>query len=334
MYKREFDNLLKSRIPQATLLYGECNFLIDYYGKKIKKSIMQKGSVDIFSFYFDEYNSKSIDNILSQQSLFSNSSLVIIKMDSMKVSTKKTKTNDFKEFLNILKTNKTDYLIVEFYNNGLLSYSKDAKALSALFNSQDFINVRFFNPNQKEAMEILQSSAKELKININPSNLLYLYELQNNELGICVNELQKFVVFEEEILKSHIDRLCYGLFTNSIDELCDTMLLRGDYITIISKIEERGIADMDIITAMQNYFYRLFLFFSYIKTNGRFNSKDVLGYVLPKDLEEKYVRFATRLKESQYLQIFRTLNNWRFLSISGKEKNCFPNLIKIQAIIK
>ncbi|WP_181646781.1 DNA polymerase III subunit delta [Helicobacter sp. 16-1353] len=334
MYKKEFDNLLKSRIPQATLLYGECNFLIDYYGKKIKNAIIEKESVDIFSFYFDEYNSKAINDIFSQPSLFSNTSLVIIKMDSLKLGIRKTKTDDIKQFLKILKTNTANYLIIEFYNDNSMAYKRDTKTLSALFNSQDSINVRFFNPNQKEAIEILQNCANELGININQTNLLYLYGIQNNEIGICVNELQKFTIFDKEITKATIDELCYGLFTNSIDELCDTMLLRGDYVKIFTKIEEKGITDIDIITAMHNYFYRLFLFFSYIKSNGRCSSKDVLGYALPRDIEEKYIRFATRLRESQYLQIFRTLNNWRFLSVSGKDKNCFPNLIKIQAIIK
>lgn len=333
MYKKEFDATLKNRIPKATLLYGECDFLIDYYGKKIKNAIVQNSSVDVFSFYFDEYNSKSINDIFTQQSLFSSASLVIIKMDSIKSSTRQTKVNDFKEFIKILQAGTTNYLIIEFYNNSK-TYSKDTKTLSALFNSQDFINVRFFNPNQREAIDILQGFANTLGVNINQSNLEYLYEIQNNELGICVNELQKFIVFDEEITKATIDKLCYGLFTNSIDELCDTMLLRGDYLKIIAKLDEKGIVDMDIISAMQSYFYRLFLFFSCIKTSYKPSSKDALGYALPKDLETKYIKFAMMLKESQYLQIFKTLNNWRFLSVSGKDKNPLTNLIKIQAIIK
>ena len=332
MYKKDLDNLLKSSIPKASFLYGECDFLIDYYGKKIKNKIIQNGDIDIFSFYFDEYNKNAIIDIFDQQSLFAASSLVCIKIDSTKI--KKGKNNDFKELLEILKNNPQNYLIIEFYNNGSQSYTKDSKALALFFNNNDFINTRFFKPNPKEALEILQDCANLSKIKINQTNLAYLYGLQNQELGISVNELKKFIIFDREITKNDIDTLSYGLFTNTIDELCDALLARREYIKILIKLEESGISDMDIINTMQIYFYRLFLFFSHIKISGKHNSQDVLGYALPKDIENKYVQFATRLKESQYLEIFRTLNNWRYLSISGKEKNYLPNLIKIQAIIK
>lgn len=330
MYKKELDNLLKSNIPKASFLYGECDFLIDFYGKKIKNLITKDNEADVFSFYFDEYNKNLIIDLLSQQSLFATFSLIYIKLDSTKIK----KSSDFKELLNTLKNNPQNYIIIEFYNNGSQNYAKDSKTIAAYFNNSDFVNVRFFKPNIKEALEILQDSAKKYHINISQTNLTYLYEIQNHELGICVNELQKFVVFDREITKADIDTLCYGLFTNTIDELCDTLLARRDYIKILIKLEEHGISDMDIINNMYGYFYKLFLFFSNIKTNGIYNSKDVLGYALPKNIEDKYVQFATRLKESQYLEIFKTLNNWRLFSITGKEKNYLPNLIKIQAIIK
>ena len=85
MYKKDLDNLLKSSIPKASFLYGECDFLIDYYGKKIKNAIIKNGDIDIFSFYFDEYNKNTIIDIFGQQSLFATFSLVYIKIDSAKI---------------------------------------------------------------------------------------------------------------------------------------------------------------------------------------------------------------------------------------------------------
>lgn len=338
MYKKEFDNLLEQStktnvIPNGFFLYGESDFLIDYYGKKVKNLILKhNSSIDIFSFYFDEYNANKIIDIFSQPSLFCESILIIVKLDSAKAIRKKAKNNDFKEFLEVLK-NTSNYLIVEFYDS-LSVHTKDTKTLSSLFNTKAFINVRFFNPNQKEALEILQKISSSLNLNINIANLLYIYEIQHCDLGLCANEFKKFIIFDKEITRDIIDSLCYGLFAHNIDELCESLLSRGDYLKIISKIDEKGINDIDLIMSMQNYFYRLFLFFAHIKTNGRFNSIEVLGYKLPRELEEKYVRFATKLKEEQYLAIFKTLCQWRTRIIEGKEKNYLPNLIKIQAIIK
>lgn len=334
MYKKEFDTLLNRKIPLATLLYGECNFFIQYYGKKIKALLKHKCDIETHSFYFDEYDSGAINEILTQQSLFASTSLVILRIDSLKLSPKRTKAADIKDFLANLNANANCYLVIEFYDNGGQNYSKETKTLSNLFQTNEYVNVRFFNPNQKEAMEILQAYAKKLSLHISPTNLLYLYETQNNEIEFCVNELQKFTIFESEITKADIDRLSYGLFTHTIDELCDTIILRGDYLKIVAKIDEQGISDMDIIETMQRYFYRLFLFFSTIKSNGTYNSKEILGHALPKHIEEKYARLATRLKESQYLRIFRLLNDWRCQNISGKSRNYFSHLINLQEIIK
>lgn len=330
MYKKDFDVLLKDSAPKASFLWGECDFFINFYGTKIKNLVKNANGADIFSFYFEEYDSNMIIEILSQQSLFSTSSLVSLKLNKMKDSIKK----DIVRFLDIIKRNPHNYLIIEFYNDDSSDYGKAAKALSAIFNTKDFVSVRFFNPYPKEALEILRYFAKENSLKIGDLELNHLYEIQNHNIGICVNELQKFAVFSDEITKDIIDKISYGLYTNSIEELCEALLTKGDYQKILAKIQEEGVADMDLIRALQGYFYRLFLFFAYAKTNGEVNSTKILKYALPKQIEQKYTNFALRLREMQYLGIFALLNEWRSNAISGKDKNSFANLIKLQALLK
>lgn len=330
MYKKDFDSLLKLATPKAILLWGECDFFIDFYATKIKNLIKNNGAVDIFPLYFEEYNATTIIEILSQQSLFSNSSLVLVKLNKIKESTKK----DIAKFTDILKRNPNNYLIIEFYNDDSPEYGRNAKALSALFNSKDFVNVRFFNPTINEATAILRDFATQYGLKIADPTLHHLYDRQNQNLGICVNELQKFALCEGIIDNEIVDRLSYGLSAKSIEELCETMLNRGDYLKVLSKIEEEGLNDMDLIRALQGYFYRLFQFFAYIKANGRVDSTKILKYALPKQIEQKYANFAIKLREAQYLGIFALLNEWRVNAISGKDKNSFANLIKLQAIIR
>lgn len=330
MYKKDFDTLLKSSIPKASLLWGECDFFINFYGTHIKNLIKTANEVDIFPLYFEEYNANTIIEILSQQSLFSTSSLVRLKLNKIKDSTKK----DIGRFLEIIKRNPHNYFIIEFYNEDSSDYGRVGKAISAIFNTKDFVSVRFFNPNPKEALEILRHFAKQNALKISDLELNYLYEIQNHNVGICVNELQKFTIFDTEITKDTIDKLSYGLYTNSIEELCEALLNKSDYLKILAKVQEEGLQDMDLIRALQGYFYRLFLFFAYIKTNGEVNSSKILKYALPKQIEQKYANFAVRLREMQYLGIFAVLNEWRSNVISGKDKNSFANLIKLQAILK
>ncbi|RDU65113.1 DNA polymerase III subunit delta [Helicobacter sp. MIT 14-3879] len=334
MYKKDFDILLQTQIPQATFLYGECDFLINFYSNKIRDLIKKDNQIDIFSFYFEEYNPPMIRDLLSQQSLFSSISLIIIKLYKIKDYKKKPKDTEIFSFLEILKNNQTSYLIIEFYNEDSIDYIRASKAISSLFNTQKFVSVRFFNPTQKEALDLLKHCAMSLKLKISDVALNYLYEIQNKDLSLCVNELNKFVVISEEITKEIINQLSYGLYTNSIEEFCEALLDKGDYLKIIAKIEEEGVQDIDFIRSLQGYFYRLFLFFAYIKQNGNVNSNEILGHSLPKQAEEKYTRYAMKLREAQYLGIFWILNEWRSNIINGKEKNSFANLIKLQAIIK
>ncbi|MGX2983576.1 DNA polymerase III subunit delta [Helicobacter sp. 23-1045] len=330
MYKKDFDSLLKNALPKASLLWGECDFFINFYATKIKNLIKNNGAVDIFPLYFEEYNANQIIEILSQQSLFSNASLVDLKINKIKESTKK----DISKFLQILKRNPNNYLIIEFYSDDSMDYSKNARALSALFNSNEFAAVRFFNPSQKEAIEILRYFSAESALKISDLTLNHLYEMQNYNLQICANELQKFSVFEGEITKELVDKLSYGLHAKGVDELCEALLNKDDYLEILSKMQEEGLQDMDLIRALQGYFYRLFQFFAYIKANGRVDCAKILKYALPKHIETKYTNFAMRLREPQYLGIFALLNEWRVNAISGKDKNSFANLIKLQAILR
>lgn len=330
MYKKDFDILLKNATPKAVLLWGECDFFINFYGAKLKNLIKNNGEVDIFPLYFEEYDANLITQILAQQSLFSSATLVLLKLNKIKDSAKK----EIAKFLEILKRNPQNYLIIEFYSDESSEYGRSAKALSALFNSKDFVSVRFFAPNEREAMQILREIASENGVKIGDLELNYLYEIQNRNISICANELQKFTIYTGEITKDLIDKLSYGLYTNSIDELCEAMLNKGDYLKVLAKMQEEGLADMDLVRALQAYFYRLFQFFAYIKENGRVDSAKILKYALPKQIEQKYANFAIKLREAQYLGIFALLNEWRCNVILGKDKNSFANLIKLQAILK
>lgn len=333
MYKKDFDALLKGAIPKAALLWGECDFFINFYATKLKNLIKNNGDADIFPLYFEEYDANMVVQILSQQSLFSNASLVILKLNKIKDSAKK----EIAKFLEILKRNPQNYLIIEFYSDESSEYGRSAKALSALFNSKDFVSVRFFAPSNWEATQILREIAGENGVKIGDLELNYLYEIQNHNIGICANELQKLAIYTGEITKDLIDKLSYGLYTNSIDELCEAMLNRGDYVKVLAKIEEEGLADMDLVRALQGYFYRLFIFFACGGANGSIDSAKIakiLRYAPPKHIMEKYTNLAFRIREAQYLGIFALLNEWRTNVISGKDKNSFANLIKLQAILK
>lgn len=328
MYKNEFNKLIQNKIPNAVLMYGECKFSIELCSNELQKCIKE---ADIFKFYFNEYDARSINETLNNPSLFSNKTLVVLKIDSINNKL----LSDIKTFLNSIKKNYKSYLIIEFYNNGDSSkYNSGAKTLSKLFNNSEFVFVRFFRLKHSDAIEVLLKQAKGLNLNINTKNLAYLYEMQKHQIELCSKELSKLSILNKEITKNDIDEICYGVYTNSIEELCEALMDRKNYIQIAKRLEDEGALQGDIVSFMQHYFYRLFLFFSYIKLNGNIDSKAIIGHVLPKDVEEKYAKYAIRLNLSQYLKIFVILSHWLLKIRKNGEKNYLSNLINLNEVFR
>ena len=123
MYKRELETYLKSKIPKISFLYGESQFLINYYSKKIA-SLITTNPEDKYKFYFGEYDALSISELLNQSSLFGDSSLVIIRAD------KKLPKKDIDSFKKAIESNPNNSLIIEFYQSGSKSqfeYMQDCR---------------------------------------------------------------------------------------------------------------------------------------------------------------------------------------------------------------
>lgn len=80
MYKNEFDNCLRqNKIYKSYMFYGQSIYLIERYALDIAKVLAQGD--DIEKLYFDEYDFKDAKNKLLQSSLFSNSNVLLIKID-------------------------------------------------------------------------------------------------------------------------------------------------------------------------------------------------------------------------------------------------------------
>jgi len=75
MYQREFDQKLKQSFPKAVLLYGDNDYLIDYYIDLYKTKLDAKESM--LTLYYEEWNFEQAKNYLSQTSLFGGTNLVV-----------------------------------------------------------------------------------------------------------------------------------------------------------------------------------------------------------------------------------------------------------------
>lgn len=329
MYRKDLDSLLKKSAPRAVLLYGESDFLIHYYSLKIAKQITEPSNKT--TFYYSDYDFRAVMDILGQSSLFGDENLVVLKLD------KKLPKKEIDSLLNAISHNANNSLIVEFYRSDSKTnaeYSQDFRTFASAFKGDGVIDVRFFAPNFYESLALLRERANELNLKIEDRLLGVILDLQNNDLSIAHNELEKFTIFDTPISVDDIHRLCYGLGSVSIDELYNAIFDKKDAYDILQKIQEEGLDDMEILRDMERYFYQLFLFFAYIKSNGSPNAKDILGFAPPQMIVDKIAARSIRIKEGGYQSIFEIFRKWRNASMRGEKNFSLSVLIKLQAYIR
>ncbi len=324
MYKKEFDNYLKQSTPKASLLYGESHFFIDFYTKKI---IQQIPDAIITTFYFADYELKDVLDILSSGSLFGDRNVVILKLDS-KLSKKEVDL-----MLTGLQPTQ-NCLIINFYhaqNRSAAQYAQDCRSLAYAFRGEGVVEVRFFAPTFGECIQLLRQKSQDLGMQIQDSLLEFLLYMQNHDIGIALNELEKYQVLQEPITQESIQKLSYGLGSISMEDFFNLLFDARDFLPTYEKMQEEGVEDMDLLRELERYFFTLFLFNSYIKIHGSCDAQEIIGYKPPVAILEKITKRAIRIKH--YQEIFEILRHWRNQTLKGEKTIAISSLIKLKAFL-
>lgn len=323
MYKNEFEKILKSgNIPNAVMLYGESDFLLDLYLEKYTKSIPQ--NLNELKLYYNDYSLDLAQSHLAEPSLFSDGNLLIIKCD---------KKLDAKNINAILD------LIERYSNNYFLLYYKaeDAKSKAIYFEKRKFPAVRFFEPNHNEAKIILQELATKDNIVLNNEALDLILKLNDYNLSITVGELEKIKILDDKSIEN-IQNIIAGHLTTDPFKIISAIINKKKFWHMIENLYENGIDEYKIVLDLQRSFFQLFGLFASKKLFGnRASSLDFLGYSLPVNLEQERSSMAIRLTHDHYLHIFSTLleleERLKSANIGSKEALLHSYLIKLQRAI-
>ncbi len=314
MYKNEFDKKIGD-IKKSYLLWGEEPYYIQSYGQKISKLV---GDENKMVFYYDEYDFESAKNYLSQASLFGDVNLLVIKGE------KPVPAKELKALLEFTKKLPKSFIIYELYSNEGKRVAKEFEA-----------DVRFFRPKEFEALNELKNIASQLGMDIDTPALKHLLHAVDMDLSLAVSELKKLGVYSKSIGTKEIDTLVYATNPVSLEKFFISLIEKKPLNELFMKIEEQEINEMKILLGIENFISQLFMFYSYIRFNGRIDSKEVLGYKLPKFIEEQRSRLAIKIKN--YPDIFMTLQECEYelktKSSIEKKSTLFSYLIKIQALI-
>lgn len=335
MYRHDLEKLLASgQQPRSLLLYGENEFLINKYGQKVARSFGNPDEVK--GVYFGEYDYERVKSLLSENSLFGDKNIVRVKSD------KKILKKELDTLLDAVVRNSNSFLVLEFYTTPSKpdwQYQADGKALSGSFKKDkqaDF--VRFFNPTPSESITILRERAIELELKMSDELLGQVLAAHNHDIALAYNELEKLTLSEDAVSSGTIQKMVYGLGEVKAEELVKLLLEKKPFKEKLLTLLEEGMNEVEIVNILTAQFTQLFLFYAYIKLHGRPDSRQILGYPLPRQVEQQKAGLAIRLKSEHYQEMLFTLQDTalelKTNTHAEKSSLLLSCLIKLQAIIR
>jgi len=325
MYQREFENLLRSTPPRAILFYGENSYLISSY---IQHYInITNASDSLLTLYFDEYSFERARAYLSQSSLFGGINLLIIKRD------KKIPKKELELLITLVAKSPDNFLLFEYKGK-----ASDAKSLQSSFSVKKGANwLRLFEPNIRESISILQKKAQNIGLDIDYYALQHLMLLLNNNLTLSANELNKLAILDGKVNAKDIDRLVYSTAPLAIEQLLIDLFEKKPIIETISQLLDLGEDEFSILRSTQFFVNQIFLFHAYMKLHGTIDSKAILGYKLPKQIENQKGTLALKIKSPILLKIFEHLLKVELeikeSSSANRELLLYGAFIKIQSLL-
>ncbi len=295
MYDREFAQLIQKELPRAVLLYGDNEYMLDHYVQLYK--IKLNAADSLLSLYHDEYDYDQAKSYLSQSSLFGGTNFLLIR------SEKKVPKKELESLIELVQKNSDNHLLYIYEGS-----ASNAKSLQTSFSDKKGgVWVRFFEPNVRDGVAMLQQKAQEIGLEIDHYALSHLMTLLNNNLALCANELEKLAILGTKIESKDIDRLVYSTAPLGSEQLLIDLFNKKEIKETITKLLDLGEDEYSILRATQFFVNQIFLFHAYIRIHGQPDSKAILGYKLPRHIEDQKARLALKVKTSALLKIYEHL---------------------------
>jgi DNA polymerase-3 subunit delta len=292
VYKNNLDKLLAQKYDiSSILLYGESEFFIDYYSTLIESHFP---NADKISLYFEEYKFNTASEYLSQSSLFGDINLLVIKTDS------KIPKKELDKLVDITLKNSNSYLIYKYLGT-------DFKTLTSSFSPKGCEHVRFFKPNITESIGYLSQKAQSLSLQMDSTLLKYLLDSQDLDVALALKELEKLALQSEPISINIIDKICFNLSSSDTNSVIYDILDKKDFKEHLFRLFDDSEDEIRFLTTLTSFLVTLLEFSMYARLYGQVDSKDILGYKLPKFVEQKYSMYATRISISSFAKMIEFL---------------------------
>ena len=298
MYKNEFDNLFNNSNLDfnSYMFWGANDYLVDEYSLKVAKKLAN--GEDINKIYFEEYDFDSCYDTLSSSSLFASSNILLIKTN------KKIPKKDVDKLIQVSSVNADSKVI--FACIGDVDFKTMAKSFTKKTNSAE---VRFFTLFDNEAINILLNKANEFGVQTDGNTLMHLYTMHQKDLALCISDLNKLSILEEQISSKTINNHCFGLGSVDMEDFLVKLFSKQKIGKDLYYLLEEGMNEIQLISRITIYLQQLFMINTYLKLNGTLNIKEIWGYPLPKNIANTQASIATKFKQNDYIYMLNYLQN-------------------------
>jgi len=323
MKKSDFlRNLNDMNLPRALLFFGNGHFFIDKYISQISSALAT--SDEIVKMYHNEYDFSVAKAHLSQNSLFGDKSLLIVK------SEKKIPASDIKLLLELVQKSDTNFFLYGFYG-------ADTKSVQTPFNKKNAAeNIRLYPPSFAEARTFLAQHAQTMNLQIDGYALHHLLTSQDGNVELALNELDKLAILERPVTVKEVDELVFAHFAVKLDTLLVQLLQKKNYTQNLEKLLETGEDPLKIITSLSTFVVQLFMFNTSVKLTGIADSKAILGFKLPPQIEQERFSLCKLFKKEAYEKMIKHLMKTELKLKSAnidKEAILYSSLIKLQRFL-
>jgi len=314
VYKSQFDKI--NKLFKSYLFWGDSL----YYIQKYTQQIASKLNTTLQKYYFEEYDFKTIQEVLKHSSLFGEINLVVIRND------KPLPKKELQTLISLTQKFPSSYLIYQLLSN-------EGKKITSLFKEPIAVEVRFFKPNFYEAKSELIQYAQKENIQIDEKSVEYLLYLVENDLERGIKELEKLSF--EPITPNRIKEEVYPLNPLNLEELYIAILNKKPLSKILKKSFEQEPNALRILLGLQNFIKQLFLFNTHQKLHSTVSSQAVLGYRLPPSLEKEILHLSSSI--NNYSKLFFLLQECEYklktTTANDPQALLLSYLMKIQALI-
>ncbi|WP_457598690.1 DNA polymerase III subunit delta [Hydrogenimonas sp.] len=325
MYKREFDQLLRSGpLPKSLMLYGDNDYYIDEAVEKIT-GLLDAGE-SMLKLYYDEYDFSRAKTHLGQSSLFGDLNLLLIRSD------RKIPKKELTHLVELAARNENSYFLYIYAGS-------DFKSMTTLFSpKQRAQHVRFFPSNLNEAAALLQKKAQQLGIEIDRYAVEHLLNALGLNLSMAVNELNKLALLSGPIGTKEIDEHIFSLVPVAMESFLVSLFSKRPLADLLRQVQHLSEDEFAVLRSIQYFATQLFLFHAHIKLHGSADSSAVLGYRLPKPIEQQRAQLAARISPEGFEKIFDALAEGELAiktagASSQKETLLLSTLIKIKSFL-